>query len=321
MPGLPLPPSRRIAKTGDPTPAPTVFAYVWRMSGWHQLAIACLALVVAGLVMVPLELQRRLVDHAIGAGDLDLVITLGSFYLGVVLLAGVAKFALRLYQQWLSESAIRYSRRHLLGVHECRLASRQGGDDGRAVSIIGTEVDQLGGFVGEGLSQIVVNVGMLVAVAGYMFVVDPVVAAVGLALVIPQALAVPLAQRVLNRLTAQRVRLLRRLSDRIANLPTDGDEELARFDPALRRIYANRMRIAITKNLIKGFVTTSGNLGPVVVFLVGGWLVIEGDTTVGIVVAFASGVQRLADPIRELATTVRLVARAGVQHQMIARWM
>ena len=316
-----MPRPRAIPATGDPTPTRTVAGYVWRMSGWHQVAISTLALVVAALAMAPLELQRRLVNDGIGEGDLDLVLGLGGLWIGVVLVAGAAKYGLRLYQEWLSESAIRYCRRHLLTVHRERLEEGRQAEDGRAVAILGREIDQLGGFVGEGLSQVVVNAGMLAAIAGYMLVVDPRIAAVGLALIIPQAIGAPLAQRRLNRFVARRVRLLRRLSDDVAAMTPEHREPPERLWPELDDIYTNRLRIAALKHLIKGTVNVVNNLAPAAVFVAGGWLVVEGATSVGVVVAFASGVQRMAEPIRELANFVRVIARAGVQHEMIAKWM
>jgi ABC-type bacteriocin/lantibiotic exporter with double-glycine peptidase domain len=45
--------------------------------------------------------------------------------------------------------------------------------------------------------------------------------------------------------------------------------------------------------------------------MVGGYLVTSGATTIGTVVAFISGFQRLADPSRELLAYYRLAARPG----------
>jgi hypothetical protein len=63
--------------------------------------------------MAPLELQRRLVNDAVGGEDLWLLGLLGGVYLAVVVLETGLKYLLRVYQGWVSESAIRYTRRHL----------------------------------------------------------------------------------------------------------------------------------------------------------------------------------------------------------------
>jgi ABC-type bacteriocin/lantibiotic exporter with double-glycine peptidase domain len=50
-------------------------------------------------------------------------------------------------------------------------------------------------------------------------------------------------------------------------------------------------------------------------------MVIEGETTIGVVVAFISGFDRMSTPLRELIAYYRIAAQASVQHRMIARWM
>jgi ABC-type multidrug transport system fused ATPase/permease subunit len=211
----------RIRRAGDDTPARSLYGYVWRMSGWHQAWLALLAALVAGLSMAPLELQRRIVNIAIGGDELELLGVLAAVYLAVVVLQTGLKYLLRVGQGWVSESAIRYTRRHLLGIHESRRsgpdrgdeASRNergradggGGDEGgRAVSIIGAEVEQLGGFAGEAVAEPLVSGGMMLAILGYMFVVEPVLAAACLAFFVPQAIGVPIIQRVVNRFIERR---------------------------------------------------------------------------------------------------------------------
>ena len=61
------------------------------------------------------------------------------------------------------------------------------------------------------------------------------------------------------------------------------------------------------------------HLAPSSVLMVGGHLVTSGATTIGTMVAFISGFQRLADPSRELLAYYRLAAETRVQYRLIAR--
>lgn len=313
---------RVIPKTGDDTPARSLVRYVWRMSGLHQVWICLVSLFVAALSMIPLELQRRIIDDAVRNAKLDLLVTLGVAYLLVLLVHGAAKFVLRMYQGWLSESAIRYNREHLARIHECRAGSTTEGAEGRVVSVVGAEVDKLGGFVGEGLSQPVVNFGMLCAIAGYMVVVEPLIALFSLAFLVPQVVVVPIVQRFINALMEKRVSLLRDLSDDLVQLPREGSEPAnSGLTDQLDGIYGNRMRTFLLKFALKAFINLLNALTPLVVLVVGGYLVIDGETTIGVVVAFISGFDRLANPLRELIAYYRFAAQASVQHKMIAKWM
>ncbi|MDX1400854.1 MAG: ABC transporter ATP-binding protein, partial [Kiloniellales bacterium] len=191
------------------------------MSGSHQICICLLAALVASLSMVPLELQRRIVNGAIGDANFGLLISLGGVYLGVVLLQASLKYVLRLYQGWLTESAIRYCREHLSEIHECRSQQNQPDAGGKAVSIIGAELEKLGGFVGEGLSQPVVNLGIVVAVFGFMLVVEPLIALFSLPFLLPQLLVIAWVQQRINDLIEKRLAILREMGDTIALLPRE----------------------------------------------------------------------------------------------------
>lgn len=312
----------KIETSGDDSPASSLIKYVWRMSGWHQAAICLLAAVVAALSMAPLELQRRIVNGALEMKQFSPLIILGALYLAAVLLQAGLKFLLRSYQGWLSESAILYNRNHLSRLHDCRLVTEGKGKGGRAVSIIGNEVDRLGGFVGEGISQPVVNFGMLLAIGGYMLAVQPTVACLSLVFLLPQAVLVPVIQHRLNKLIEKRLDLMRGVSDGIAGLSGEEEDlEEAPLGAELKKVYDNRMRIYLVKFLLKGLINLMNNLAPLAVLMIGGYMVIQGETTVGVVVAFISGLQRLADPVRELMNYYRVAAQAKVQHDMIARWM
>ena len=62
-------------------------------------------------------------------------------------------------------------------------------------------------------------------------------------------------------------------------------------------------------------------LAPICVLVGGGYLVIQGETSVGIIVAFISGFDRMSSPMRELLSYYRVASQAAVQHRLIAKWM
>lgn len=318
-----IPEPRRVDPSGDDSPARSLWRFVWRMSGLHQVLVCALATVVAGLSMAPLELQRRIVNQAVEAAETTTLFLLGGIYLGVALLSGALKYLLRVYQSWLSESAVNHLRQHLTRLHREKAGSNGEHHEGRAVAIIGREVDQLGGFVGEGLSELVAQGGMLVAVLGYMFVTEPWLAAIAAVFLLPQVILTPLVQRVVNRLLEGRIALQRRLGDMIARIgPGETDSPGTRaLETQIGRVYRNRMQIFAWKFAGKSGVNLLNSLAPLAALVAGGYMVIQGDTSLGVVVAFLSGFDRLADPIRQLLSFYRLAAQANVQHHKIAQWM
>lgn len=304
---------RSVQRTGDDTPVRSLTAFVWRMTGRSQIGLCLLAVVTSVLGLVPVDLQRRIIDGPVTDGDLDRLLLLGLVYLGVVLLHRVLRFGQLLWQSWLAESTVLYVRNHLIGLYRERDPS--GRHAGEAVSIVNAEVDHLGGFAGQAPSQAFANVAMVVGILGYMLWMSPAIAALSVALVLPQVLLMPVVQRRLNRLVNRRLLMLRGLADHLH------DEETAAVSERLTGIYRNRMAFQFWKSLMKALLNTLNLLAPLAVLGWGGYLVIQGETTIGVLVAFLSGFDRLAAPVRELVTFYRTAAQAAVQHASIARWM
>lgn len=308
----------KVDKTGDDSAVSSLMAFVWRMTRWHQVWACLLAVVVALLNLAPIELQRRIVNEVVETQDVPLLLQFGGYYLAIIIVHQAVKLALNSYQVWMSESTNLYTRRHLLGLYGKSLDDDADDSSGRVVSIVGAEVDKLGGFVGEGLSQSCANVALLLGVLVYMVVVEPTIAIFAIAFMIPQIIVTPLMQRYLNTLVERHVGYMRTLGDEVSDLDnTHGAGDL----DILKKIFSNRLRFNFLKFLLKAMLNLLNSLGPLAVLVYGGYLVMQGDTQVGVIVAFISGFDRISGPVRELVGFYRVYAQANVQHQMIAKWM
>lgn len=288
------------------------------MSGWHQV-FACLAAVLLTLLnLAPLELQRRIVNEVVDTQDLRQLYLFGGIYVGVVLLHQAVKFSLRIYQGWLTESANLYTRAHLIDLYADGIETEEDDTGGRTVSIVGSEVEKLGGFVGEAISQACANVSMLLGVLLYMLVIEPKIALFAMAIMLPQVVLTPVIQQKLNDLVEKRIGLMRDMGDEISEMDEENNKHRL---SVVRDIYDNRMKFILLKFMMKSILNLLNSLGPITVLLFGGYLVMVGETQVGVIVAFLSGFDRLAAPIRELIGFYRVAAQASVQHKLIAKWM
>lgn len=307
---------------GEPEKVPSrspssLLSYVNIMSGRHQIFLSVLGTLLALVAIAPLELQRRIINEAIEAADLRLLVIFGVLYLAAVLLQSTLKLALRLYRGAVGEDVMRGARRRIFHSQVGSGSSREDAHDGRSVSVFQTELEELGGFVAEGVSEFVVQGGTLIAVLGYMLIVEPALALISLAFFIPQMILIPPLQRVVSRLTRERTELVRGLGSEI----TDEDPKAEdRFRRELDEIRDNRINLHFFKNLSKGLVNLINHLAPLSVLTIGGWMVIEGQTTLGVVVAFLSGFERMADPVRQLMALYRQYDRARVKYHMVVDW-
>src|SRR5689334_15622076 len=91
----------------------SLFGYIWQVSRRHQVGLCLLSITVFLLSAVPLELQRRIVNDAIGMHALDTIVWLAFAYAAVALTEGAVKLWLNVYRSWVSERAVRDLRRRV----------------------------------------------------------------------------------------------------------------------------------------------------------------------------------------------------------------
>lgn len=302
----------------------SLYAFIWQSSRRQQIWLVLLTLIVAPMSMVPLELQRRIVDDAIHNQDLRYMFLLCGLYLVVLLVQGGLKYTLNVYRGSLVERIAFQLRGRIFGVLvDGPLKHREHGgavDKGAVVSMTSSEVEEVAGFVGDSISFPLLQAGTAFGTLGYLFWVQPEIAAFALALFIPQIVIVPLGQRRINRWAAIHVRLLRKVGGVIVS----SDKETftrkhleRRFDRLSHG--ARTTRVLIYR--VKFFLTFLGNfidaLGPLIVLAVGGWLVLNGKAEVGTLVVFISGFQKVADPWDQLLTFYRTTSNARTKYRLI----
>ena len=284
-----------------------LYAYVWSVSSVQQVRLCLLTLMVFPLSLVPIELQRRIVNDAISNGATELLLILGGIYLAALLAHGAIKYVLNVYQNRVSEGVIRRLRNRFVDTPV------EGEAAGTRQAIITAEVEKLGGFVGESMSFPLLQGGMVISVVTYMLVVDPLVAIVALGFFVPSLIIVPILQQRINRLSRQRTTKVRHLSDRVGDKATSTDQAHDLIDG----IYHLRVRIFLLKYFMNFANNLLGHLGPLSILMIGGWLVIQGQSELGTIVAFISGYERLMGPARDILGFYRRMSAMRIQYGMI----
>ena len=266
-------------------------------------------------------MQRRIVNAAVDSGPFSFVAVLCAVYVGVILTQGSLKLALNIYRGSVSEAAVKRLRLEP-GLERVAQADgkQESGDEGVAISIIVSEVEAVGGFVGTSFSEPVLNGGILLSIFGYMLVVQPWMAMVALALFIPQVFFIPLLQELINRRTEKRIKTVRAMTVDIVD--KENGEAGAKEKTYRRRvadIYRLNMQIFRRKYAMTFLMNLVHHLGIVGILFVGGLLLVRGETEVGTVVAFISGLNRTHDPWGDLVTWFRDLTNNGVKYQLIAK--
>ena len=290
-----------------------IYGYVLTMSAVHQLSLLVLTGGVALLEVVPLELQRRIVDDLVKHRPYSWVIWLCAAYAGVVLVQGGTKLALNVYRSWVGERAKRDLRRRVHSIVEApSVASPAAEAQGITISMIVAEVEPIGGFVGESVSEPLLQAGILASVFAYLIHIDAWMALAAFALFVPQLIFVPLLQAVVNRRTGARIRVLRQLGIAMIDR-TGGAEDERRINQAFN-LDMGIFKVKFTMNFLMNL---CNHLQRVSALLIGGWWVYTNHLEIGGVVAFISGISRLNDPWGDLVNYFRDVNVTQVKYRLL----
>jgi ABC-type bacteriocin/lantibiotic exporter with double-glycine peptidase domain len=170
--------------------------------------------------------------------------------------------------------------------------------------------------------------GILVSVFGYLVFLDPKMALLNLAVFAPQLIFVPLMQSAINRRAKRRIATLRAVSggviapshDQGVEPPTAAVNQADRVD----RIYRLNMGIYKLKFSMNFLMNLMYHLGVVAALAIGGWFVIQGQTELGTVMAFVSGLAKVNDPWGDIVDWFREMTVTKVKYVMIrdaADWL
>ncbi len=291
-----------------------VFRYVLGTSALHQLFLLALTVGVFLLEIVPLELQRRIVNDLVKHRPYSWVVGLCAVYAGIVVVQGGAKLGLNIYRSWVGEEAKRDLRHRVHSVVEAPGAASPAAEaQGIVISMIVAEVEPVGGFVGESVSEPLLQTGIIFSVLAYLIHIDPWMALAAFGLFIPQLVFVPLFQSAVNRRTGARIQVLRRLGISMIDR-SDGADDDRRIDEAFA-LDMGIFKFKFTMNFLMNICT---HLQIVSALLVGGWWVYNNHLEIGGVVAFISGIGRLNDPWGDLVNYFRDVNVAQIKYRLLA---
>ncbi|WP_022666052.1 ABC transporter ATP-binding protein/permease [Desulfospira joergensenii] len=300
--------------TGKPDPPPIVKR---RLSSWIldgnmklQAILVFIILITVGIRVVPLEMQKRIVNEAINLRKLDLLVIYCGIYLGAVFSASMLKLAINIIQTRISEKATAEMRkqlyRHILNMPLGFFRSTQ---PGTVVNSLVNELAIPGNFVGMAVAVPLINIVTLIAFAGYLILLNPILGVVSFSIYPAMLYIIPKLQQKVNINNKKRVNTSRILSSKIVESVSGIHEVQANvaFDVENNKFNAiveKLKKIRITWNIYKFTIKVTSNffinMGPFLVFIIGGYLAINGRLGLGALVAFLSAQEKLYDPWKEL---------------------
>jgi ABC-type multidrug transport system fused ATPase/permease subunit len=293
-----------------------LYEAIWRRTARRQIVLIILSAMVAVLAAVPLDYQKKIINGLNQGIDAAEVFRLGAEMIAFILLSLALKWMLNYQASLAGEWAIRLLRTRVCEeANNLRKDSERKLEEGTLANMISSESETVGKFVGDAVTEPVLQFGTLISVVGYIAVTQPRLGLLLLLVVIPQIVILVLTQTRINALVAERVLVLRRSINTITQRDIAEVQQmvLEEFD----RIYETRRKIFIWKLSTKFALSAISAFGLVAVLVIGGWLVLEGESDVGIVVAATVGLTRIEQPWRLLAAFYRNLNAIKVQFELM----
>ena len=302
----------------------TVYKYLIRYSLSQQVWLTALAVLSFPFLYAFYELPKRIINEAILGDPEDFPVYLFEFdfdqtgyllllcvsFLILVLINQAFKYYINVYQGLTGERMLRRLRYQLFSrVLRFPQPTFKNMSQGEIIPMITAEVEPLGGFIGEAFALPAFQGGTLIVILAFLFYQNWIMAGAAVALYPIQLYLIPRLQMRVNALGKERVRLVRRLSDRIGEAVQGVPEVhihdtsqfvLADFSDRLGHIFQVRYRIYRQKFVIKFINNFIQQLGPFFFYSLGGYLVISGGLEMGTLVAAIAAHKDLGGPWKEL---------------------
>ena len=306
--------------------------FSWILAGNLKLQLL-LILIIVMMVFVrvlPLEMQKRIINEAINLRNIDKLLIYCGYYLAAVFSFSLLKYLTNIIQTLITQRTTARMRKdlyhHILTLPLNFFRKTQ---PGTVVNALSTELTLPGNFVGMAVASPATNILTLVAFAVYLFFLNPLLAAVSLSIYPIIVFLVPLLQKGVNRANKKRVDAARKFSARIAESISGIHEihgngsyhiENRKYDALVDRL----LKIRIIWSLYRFAVKTSNGfftgLGPFLVFLLGGYLTIKGQLELGALVAFLSAQERLFDPWKDLIEFYQVYQDGRINYDKTMRY-
>ena len=300
----------------------SLFAFIWKFSKRDQLILLAVTLMLFPLLYLTLELPKRIINEAIGAGtsvievygfqfdQITYLMILCGLFLLAVLCHGLLKMRINTMKGVLAERLLRRFRYTLIArILRFPQPYFERTSQGELVSMVTAESEPMGGLMGDAVAQPVLQAGQMLTILGFLFFQSVAFGLAAVALIPLQAWLIPKLQRQINLLNKKRVIQVRALAAEIGEAAAGAGtlrkhggwrHRMAMVGDRLGRLFKIRFDIYQKKFFMKFLNNFITQLTPFFFFSIGGYLVIRGDVTLGALVAALAAYKDLSSPWKEL---------------------
>ncbi len=330
---------QKFPEGGDNNMSKNFLSYVWAFSARQQLVILILTAASFPLLYMTLELPKQIINDAIGGDQFPYTILGFSFdqieylfflcaaYLFFVLSGGLLKMQTNTYKGVVGERLLRRLRYQLIQrVMRFPLSYFKQAPQGSLISMVTAETESIGAMMGEAFARPLFSAGQMLTILTFLFVQSVWLGLAAVAMIPVQAWIVPRLQRKINQLNKKRIIEVRSLSEHIGETVRGADDlrsnggvtyALALFSHRFGDIFNIRLEIYKRKFFLKFLNNTLNQVTPFFLLLIGGYLTINGQLTVGALAAALASYKDLLGPWRELLVYYSQIQDTALRYRTV----
>ncbi len=292
-----------------------------------QLFLFLIIVVSLFFKVFPLEMQKRIINEAIYLKDLQLLYLYCALYIGAVTIAGLLKYAINVLQVYIGQKILVEMREELYQhVLQLPLQFYRKMQPGTVISAMTAELNAIGFFLGGAIAIPLTSILTFIVFIGFMFNLNKWLAVLSMGIYPFELFVIPYLQKKYNKLNTTRVKTTRAMAN-VVNESISGIHEIhgntsyvleeKKLTSYIKKLYALMKKLFIVKYGIKFANNFFQSLGPFILFLVGGYMAINGQFTLGALVAFLSAYEKVYDPWKELIEYYQSYQDAHIRYDQI----
>lgn len=316
----------------------TIHQFIWKYSARQQITLALMTMAYFPALYAMLELPKIIINSAISVSTshqvfgfslnpVEFLVFLCSIYFVMYVVNGLIKLAINIKKGVLGERMVRRLRYELIEqllrfpIQRFRKTSQ-----GEIVSQITAEAEPLNGYISDALALPLFQGGTMLTILTFMFIQNIWLGLASIALIPLQIFIIPRLQRQINTLNRRRVRHIRQLSEHIGETVSGAQAirvhgvqryVLANFSMRMDKLFNIRYQLYKKKYLMKFLNNFINQMTPFFFYLIGGILVLEGQLTIGALVAALAAYKDMISPWNELLKYYQIQQDAKIKYEQL----
>jgi ATP-binding cassette subfamily B multidrug efflux pump len=293
---------------------------------FSKILLAALFLfLLTAIDMILPEVIRQIIDIGLTGGQTQFVFGAAGFLIGIGILRAGVGFGNRYTSEWLAHH-IAFDLRNRLYDHIQRMpfSFHDHTQSGQLISRCIEDVRSLQNFTGSGMIELTRVLILMVGVIIILVSTQPLLALIALLPLVPLTIMTTRFGRRVGRMFLEVDNALGELSARLQENVTGVQvvrafarekHEISRFDSANRDVYHRQVRVVQEMSRVMPTSTLLVSLSTILILWFGGNMVINGQLTLGELVAFNTYVMMLSGPAQQISWLVNSAGEttAGLQ--------